>query len=67
MKREDHIADVRDGLTRAERVVLTCLRELEREFPGRRVPSATLYGRVSEHVSLSQREFQALVRRLTGR
>ena len=63
----DHFPDVRDGLTRIERVVLTCLRELEAERPGRHIPTAMLYGRVSEHVSVSVPEMQGILRRLTGR
>ncbi|AUX20494.1 hypothetical protein SOCEGT47_009660 [Sorangium cellulosum] len=62
----DNLPDVRDGLTRAERVILWQLSVLEREFPGRNVPTATLYGRVVEHVDLSVPEFQRLMQRLVG-
>lgn len=64
MDSEDRIPDVRDGLTRVERVVLYVLQETQREFGGRNVPTATLYGRVLEHVDLSQDELQACLRRL---
>ena len=37
---DDIIPDVRDGLTRVERVVLYCLHETQKEFPGRNVPTA---------------------------
>ena len=60
----DHIPDVRDGLTRVQRIVLWQLdlarRELGREF----VPTVMLYGRVVEHVNLSEDEFQAVLRSL---
>lgn len=62
----DHLPDVRDGLTRAERVILWQLSVLEQEFGGRNVPTATLYGRVVEHVNLSVPEFQRLMQRLVG-
>jgi hypothetical protein len=64
--RLDMIPDVRDGLTRAERVVLYCLHECEKERPGRNVLSAMLYGRVVEHVNLSVPEFQRILQRLVG-
>lgn len=60
----DCIPDVRDGLTRVERVVLHVLQEAQREFGGSNVPTATLYGRVLEHVDLSQEELQACLLRL---
>ncbi len=63
----DRIPDVRDGLTRLERVILWCLHEAQKEFPGRNVPTATLYGRVVEHVDVSVPEFQRTLQRLVGR
>ena len=60
----DRLPDVRDGLTRVERVLLYVLHEAQKEFPGRSVPSALLYGRVVEHVNLSVPEFQWLLQRL---
>lgn len=62
----DRIPDVRDGLTRAERVVLWQLSVLQEERKGRNVPTAMLYGRVVEHVDLSVREFQRILQRMTG-
>ncbi len=62
----DRLPDVRDGLTRIERIVLWQLYEAQREFPGRNVPTATLYGRVVEHVSLSERDFSRVLQRLIG-
>jgi DNA gyrase/topoisomerase IV subunit A len=63
---EDHIPDVRDGLTRVERIVLYVLHETQRELGGRNVPTAMLYGRVVEHVDLSVDELQRVLQRLTG-
>ncbi len=64
---KDLIPDVRDGLTRVERVVLYCLHETQTEFPGRNVPTATLYGRVVEHIDISVPQFQKVLTRLVGR
>jgi len=66
LTRGDLIPDVRDGLTRVERVVLYCLAECEREKKGRMVSTAMLYGRVVEHVNLSVPEFQRIMQRLVG-
>lgn len=60
----DRIPDVRDGLTRVERVVLHVLSQTQRELRGRNVPTAMLYGRVLEHVDLSHEELQACLSRL---
>ncbi|WP_437678310.1 hypothetical protein [Sorangium sp. So ce131] len=62
----DDLPDVRDGLTRAERIILFKLAELEKEFGGRNVPTATLYGRVVEHINISVPEFQRIMQRLVG-
>jgi hypothetical protein len=60
----DALPDVRDGLTRAERVVLTVLREAQAERGGRAVPTAELYGRVVEHLDLSVAELVRILGRL---
>ena len=62
----DRIPDVRDGLTRVERVILHELRRAQGERGGRNVPTAMLYGRVVEHVDLSVDELQRLLKHLTG-
>lgn len=62
----DRTPDVRDGLTRVERVILWQLAELEKERGGRNVPTAMLYGRVVEHVSISVDELQRTLQRLVG-
>lgn len=61
---EDHIPDVRDGLTRPERVVLYVLHQLRSERGDRGFATAEIYGRVSEHLSLSVDELQAILIRL---
>ncbi len=62
----DLIPDVRDGLTRLERVILYQLHEAQKEFGERAVPTALLYGRVVEHVNVGQDEFQAVLAHLCG-
>ena len=64
---DDRIPDVRDGLTRVERITLAVLAETQRELGGRNVPMPMLYGRVVERVDLSQEELMDVVRRLMGR
>ncbi len=61
------LPDVRDGLTRTERIVLTTLQELQQAREGRSVPTMELWGRVVEKVDLSQAELQAILSRLAGR
>lgn len=62
----NNIPDVRDGLTRKERVVLYCLKRAQEDFAGNNVPTITLYGRVAELIDISMAEFQSLLARLTG-
>ena len=63
----DRLPDVRDGLTRVERVILWQLSLLEKERPGRNIPTAQLYGRVVEHVDISVGELQRVLGRLGAR
>lgn len=60
----DTIPDVRDGLTRTERIVLYVLNETQRELNGRNVPTAMLYGRVLEYVNISEAELHDYLDRL---
>jgi hypothetical protein len=62
-----HTPDVRDGLTRLERVVLYVLADAQRELNGRAVPTAMLYGRVLEYVNLGEAELQACLSGLAAR
>jgi hypothetical protein len=60
----EDLPDVRDGLTRLERIVLLVLEETTRELNGRAVPTAMLYGRVVERVAITEAELQRVLRRL---
>ena len=60
----DILPDVRDGLNREERMVLWVLHEAQKEFTGLSIPTATLYGRVLEHIDMSVDELQTILRRL---
>ncbi len=62
----DRLPDVRDGLTRLERVILWQIDVVRRELDREQVPTAMLYGRVVEYVDVSVAEFQATLARLTG-
>ncbi len=62
----DNIPDVRDGLTKKERVVLYCLSQTQAERGGRNVPTVMLYGRVIEYIDISVDELQSILRRLIG-
>jgi hypothetical protein len=61
---EDVIPDVRDGLTRLERIVLYQLHVVGKELRGRNVPTAMLYGRVVEHIDITEAELNACLVRL---
>jgi len=63
----DKIPDVRDGLTRQERVVLYVLHETQKERGGRNVPTAMLWGRVCEHFYISPEELSLMLARLGAR
>ncbi len=60
------LPDVRDGLTRLERVILWQLALAQAECPGHGVSTALLYGRVVEHVDVSSEELQRALTRLVG-
>ena len=61
------IPDVRDGLTRLERVILFELGRATQELGRPSVPTALLYGRVVEHCNVSVETMNAALARLTGR
>lgn len=63
----DRLPDVRDGLSRLERVILWQIAEVREELGREMVPTAMLYGRVVEHVDVSVEEFQSVLVRLVGR
>ena len=60
------LPDVRDGLTRRERIVLWCLSELQKERENRHVPTAMLYGSVVEYIDMSVEEMQHILARFAG-
>jgi hypothetical protein len=64
---EDDIPDIRDGLTRKERVVLWVLHETQKERGDRNVPTAMLWGRVCEHIDISPEELSLMLARLGAR
>jgi hypothetical protein len=60
----DRLPDVRDGLTRRERIVLWVLHETQKERGGRNVPTVMLWGRVCEHIDITPEELSAMLARL---
>jgi hypothetical protein len=46
---DDRIPDVRDGLTREQRVILYVLSQLQKERGDHNVPTTLLWGRVCEY------------------
>ncbi|MET0661249.1 MAG: hypothetical protein ABW110_24180 [Steroidobacteraceae bacterium] len=65
--KDSSIPDVRDGLTREERVVLTVLHQLQKERGKRNVPTPMLWGRVCEHLYISPQRLSELLARLGAR
>jgi hypothetical protein len=66
MEKYNDLPDVRDGLTRTERIILHCIDKIQTERGGRNVPTAMLYGRVLEYVEISIDEMQLILQKLTG-
>ena len=62
----DNLPDIRDGLTRNERIVLYCIDQIQKKRSGRNVPTVMLYGRVVEHVNMSVDELQQILQRLSN-
>lgn len=60
------LPDIRDGLTRKERIILHCIHTIQNELGGRNVPTAMLYGRVLEYVDISVDELQLILQKLTN-
>lgn len=63
MKTVDALPDVRDGLTRKERIVLHVLRKTQAERNDRNVPTAMLWGRVCEYFYISPEDLSAMLAR----
>ena len=62
----DNLPNVRDGLTREERIVLYCIDQIQKELGGRNAPTVMLYGRVLEYVNMSEQELQMILQRLVS-
>ena len=60
----DSLPNIRDGLTRKERIVLHCVDTIQRERGGRNVPTAMLYGRVVEYVDMGIDELQMILQHM---
>jgi hypothetical protein len=61
----DVIPDVRDGLTRIERVILWELHKAKQEFGDRHISTAMLYGRVVEHdIDIAPEAFSRVLARM---
>ncbi len=62
----DNLPDIRDGVSRKERIVLYCIEQIQNERNDRNVPTVMLYGHVVEYVNISEQELQFILQRLTG-
>jgi len=62
----NNLPNIRDGLTRKERIILQCINQVQIESGGRNVPTAMLYGRVVEYIDMSEEEMQLILQRLIG-
>lgn len=60
----DRLPDLRDGLTREERIVLFCIQQIQNELGKQNVPTVMLYGRVIEYMDMSEDELQIILQRL---
>jgi hypothetical protein len=63
----ESLPDVRDGLSRRERMVLYVLHQAQKERGERNVPTAMLWGRVCEHFHISPEELSEMLARLGAR
>ncbi|MFA6232819.1 MAG: hypothetical protein WC824_01355 [Bacteroidota bacterium] len=63
------LPDVRDGLTRLQRIILLELHKAQKEpwLQDRTVPTPLLYGRVVEHIDVSEEDFMTTLQQLLGR
>ena len=64
MSTPDDIPDVRDGLTRKERIVLYVLHQTQKERGDHNVPTPMLWGRVCEYFYISPEELSKMLARL---
>ena len=61
------LPDVRDGLSRKERIVLFCIDKIQKELGGRNVPTPMLYGRVLEYIDISVEEMQLILQKFMNK
>ena len=64
MNELNDLPDVRDGLSRKQRIVLQCINTLQHELGGGNVPTAMLYGRVVEYMDMSVAEMQSILQEI---
>lgn len=60
----DIIPDVRDGLTRPQRIVMYEIYKAQKESGREFVPTVMLYGRVLEHINISEHELNQILQSL---
>ena len=58
------LPDVRDGLTRAQRIVMYEIYKAQKETGREFIPTVMLYGRVVEHINISEAELQSILQSL---
>jgi hypothetical protein len=63
----DRITDVRDGLTREQRIVLYLLNQLQKERGDANVPTPMLWGRVCEYFYISPEDLSEMLAQLGAR
>lgn len=68
MTDSDNLPDIRDGLTRKQRIVLHVLHTIQQERGGdRNVPTPMLWGRVCEYFYISPEELSRMLADLGAR
>ena len=60
----DLVPDLRDGLSRVQRIVLAELARASAELGRAKVPTVMRYGRVAERIDLTERELNQVLRSL---
>jgi hypothetical protein len=63
----DDIPDIRDGLTRKQRIVLHVLHTIQQERGEGNVPTPLLWGRVCEYFYISPEELSEMLAQLGAR
>lgn len=64
---DDRIPDIRDGLTRQQRVVLYVLNQLQQERGDANVPTPLLWGRVCEYFYIRPEDLSEMLAQLGAR